>query len=139
MAEEQQRSLQPRKSADFTVGDLPRFIVDLSSNEFNPPSITDYVPAANPELNISWLDDLITTLIIGPEQRKLAVHEKLLLAKSPYFQRILDETGKEELGEIFLGDVDARLFSMLLRWMYGTAFGRVFRFALPDDDVTIHD
>ncbi|KAK0740305.1 hypothetical protein B0T18DRAFT_330633 [Schizothecium vesticola] len=89
----------------------------------------------------NWLDNNICTVIIGDGEikEKIGVHENLLLYKSPYFRRILKASNKAELGEIFLNDVDVRLFKLLVRWMYGTALGRVFRYGLPDAEVSVHD
>lgn len=88
----------------------------------------------------SWLADRVVVMVIGPEQRKWAVHEKLLTSKSPYIEKILREN---EIGgqgkEVVLADTDPKLFSMMLRWIYGTAFAssggnRVFRYPIPDNN-----
>jgi len=94
----------------------------------------------------SWLADRVVVMVIGPEQRKWAVHEKLLTSKSPYIERILRENETGGHGkEVVLADTDPKLFSMMLRWVYGTAFAtsggsRVFRYPKPDNNLyTVRD
>jgi hypothetical protein len=97
-----------------------------------------YFPGTNSHDPASWLQDRIVILIIGEEETKWAVHEKLLSSKSPYFDRILNGSDEHRgTTEIAFKDTEPKLFSMLLRWIYGTTFApstgnRIFRYPRPD-------
>lgn len=133
------RAIAPAAMA--STGEGPRQVIDIASEDTSEPSALDHVGPLVDDQCSNWLDNSVCTVIIGDGANKesIAVHEKLLLHKSPYFRRILKASNKTELGEIFLNDVDVRLFKLLVRWMYGTTFGRVFRYRLPDAEVSIHD
>ncbi|KAK4251613.1 hypothetical protein C7999DRAFT_10631 [Corynascus novoguineensis] len=85
----------------------------------------------------SWLTDRIVTVIVGPEEKRWIVHEKLLVSQSDFFRDYFMD-GHDELK---LPDDEPRLFALFIRWLYGTAFvpsggTRNFRF-LPPDGVTV--
>lgn len=94
----------------------------------------------------SWLTDRIVTIAVGPEEKRWAVHEKLLSSQSEYFNAYFngseENAGREEMK---LPDEDPKLFALFIRWLYGTAFAtsggnRVFRFPVPDGkEITIRD
>ena len=93
-----------------------------------------------------WLTDRIVSIVVGAEERKWAVHERLLSNKSPYFNRVLNEDeAAKNCNELYLKDTSPKLFGMLLRWIYGTAFSatggnRVFRYPIPDGiEYTVND
>ena len=141
--DEQPGAFNGQASAPVIMGAEPRQIVEIASDEMDAPSVIDYVGPPIDGLSVNWLDNQICTITVssGDELNpdKIGVHEKLLLAKSPYFRRVLTASGKAQLGEMVLNSVNVRLLKLLVRWMYGTALGRVFRYNLPDADVTIHD
>ncbi|KAK3321187.1 hypothetical protein B0T19DRAFT_466468 [Cercophora scortea] len=93
-----------------------------------------------------WLTDRIVTVAIGPELKKWAVHEKLLSSKSVYFDRVFNgDEDTEPSDELHLPLEEPKLFGLLIRWLYGTAFAtsggtRIFRFAPPDEkETTVRD
>ncbi|KAM7220546.1 hypothetical protein V8F06_004135 [Rhypophila decipiens] len=93
-----------------------------------------------------WLTDRIVTVHVGPEEKKWAVHAKLLCSKSMFFDRHFNgDANQDPNEELFLPHEDPKLFALLVRWLYGTAFAnsggtRIFRFAPPDGkDVTVRD
>ncbi|KAK3683512.1 hypothetical protein B0T22DRAFT_249622 [Podospora appendiculata] len=93
-----------------------------------------------------WLTDRIVTVAIGPEMKKWAVHEKLLSSKSVYFDRVFNgDDEADPSDELHLPYEDPKLFGLLIRWLYGTAFAtsggtRIFRFAPPDEkENTVRD
>lgn len=140
LANEQLGAMRANASTAVATTEAPRQVIDIGSEDTTEQPAREHVgPVADDEC--IWLDNTICTVIIGDGAKKesIAVHEKLLLQKSPYFRRILKASNKTELGEIFLNDVDVRLFKLLVRWIYGTALGRVFRYRLPDAEVSIHD
>lgn len=142
LANEQLGAMRANGSAAVaSTAEGPRQVIDIASEDTSEPSAVDYAGPLVDDQCSNWLDNTVCTVIIGDGANKesIAVHEKLLLHKSPYFRRILKASNKTELGEIFLNDVDVRLFKLLVRWMYGTTFGRVFRYRLPDAEVSIHD
>ena len=141
LANEQLSAVGMSTSAAVATIEGPRNIIDIASQDTSEPSVVDYVGPPLDDMCSNWLDNNICTVIIGDGEikEKIGVHENLLLYKSPYFRRILKASNKAELGEIFLNDVDVRLFKLLVRWMYGTALGRVFRYGLPDAEVSVHD
>ena len=94
----------------------------------------------------SWLTDRIVTVIVGRDQKKWAVHAKLLCSKSKYFDRFFNGDEEHEArDDMHLPGEDPKLFALLIRWLYGTAFAnsggtRIFRFNPPDGkDITVRD
>ncbi|KAH6640670.1 hypothetical protein F5144DRAFT_482089 [Chaetomium tenue] len=89
----------------------------------------------------SWLTDRIVTLIVGAEEKRWVVHEKLLVSQSEVFRDYF--AGGDD--EMKLPDDDPRLFALFIRWLYGTAFlpsggARNFRFLAPDGtNLTVRD
>jgi hypothetical protein len=89
----------------------------------------------------SFLHGRIVTIVIGEgeNERNWSVHEPLLSAKSPFFRRLLnDDAEGKAMTEVKFRDIEPKLFSMFMHWLYGTTFGpstgsRIFRFPLPDD------
>jgi len=93
------------------------------------------------------------TIVVGQEQKRYSVHVELLCSKSPYFrQKLLPEdedeaTVQHDFGELVLEEHDPKLFSMMVRWLYGTAFANtggngipIFRFPMPDgQEVKVRD
>ncbi|KAK1754348.1 hypothetical protein QBC47DRAFT_447256 [Echria macrotheca] len=86
-----------------------------------------------------WMTQRILTIIVGPQRQPWKVHEQLVLDRSPYLRRYIEENmyGSDGNNEIALPDTDPKLFNLLLRWVYGTALAkeggpRVFRYATPD-------
>ncbi len=86
----------------------------------------------------SWIADRIITVLVGAEQVRWNVHVKLLTGKSPYFAEIFENPiDGHKVHEVRLMDTEPKLFNMMLRWLYSTAFAqsggpRVFRFEIPD-------
>ncbi|KAK0708958.1 hypothetical protein B0T26DRAFT_388015 [Lasiosphaeria miniovina] len=94
----------------------------------------------------NWLKDRIVNVYVGAEEKRWAVHEKLLSSKSLYFDRVFNGRGDiKGRNELRMPTADPRLFALLVRWLYGTAFAtsggtRMFRFPLPDGkDITVRD
>lgn len=99
----------------------------------------------------SWLTDRIVTITVGRDEKRWAVHEKLLSCQSEFFNQYFngsDEEGGEagqDREELRLPDEDPKLFALFMRWLYGTAFAtgggnRIFRFPPPDgQEVTVRD
>ncbi|KAK3387272.1 hypothetical protein B0H63DRAFT_541513 [Podospora didyma] len=113
-------------------------------------SASQHLPPISPgetEGTDRWLTDRIVTVIVGPEEKRWAVHEKLLSSKSKFFDHVFNGVPGETPAhdELKLEGDDPKLFALLIRWLYGTAFAtsggsRVFRFALPDGkDITVRD
>ncbi|KAL2265340.1 hypothetical protein VTJ83DRAFT_6440 [Remersonia thermophila] len=96
------------------------------------PSLNSRQETQGPD---SWLTDRIINVKVGPEEQCYVVHEKLLTGQSEFFRERI-EKGE---GEINLPDEEPRLFGLIVRWLYGTAFlpsggARTFRFAPPGDE-----
>ncbi|KAK3943578.1 hypothetical protein QBC46DRAFT_420037 [Diplogelasinospora grovesii] len=105
-------------------------------------------PAPSMEVGADrWLTDRIVTVYVGPEEKRWAVHEKLLSSRSRYFNHVFNGSpdGTPGSDELKMPKEDPKLFGLLIRWLYGTAFAtsggaRVFRFSPPDGkDVTVRD
>lgn len=82
----------------------------------------------------SWLTARVVTVIVGYEEKRWTVHEKLLVSQSEFFR---NHFAQENVTEIRLPREDPRLFALFIRWLYGTAFvpsggPRNFRFLPPD-------
>ncbi|KAK3314901.1 hypothetical protein B0H66DRAFT_627692 [Apodospora peruviana] len=133
-----------------------------SSRPFVPPSArrssrtpapstadsSEFLPAGggNDDVEDRWLTDRIVTVVVGPQMKRWAVHEKLLCSKSKYFDDIFNGTDDEEpMDEVDMPHEDPKLFALLVRWLYGTAFAnvggtRIFRFSPPDGkEITVRD
>ncbi|KAL1840522.1 hypothetical protein VTJ49DRAFT_343 [Mycothermus thermophilus] len=109
-------------SRDFTMSNIFAFGAERNGN------MADHdVP--------SWLTDRIINVKVGPEEQCYVVHEKLLTGQSEFFRERIEKGD----GEIKLPEEEPRLFGLIVRWLYGTAFlpsgsARTFRFTPPSDD-----
>ncbi|KAK5658613.1 hypothetical protein OQA88_2006 [Cercophora sp. LCS_1] len=99
------------------------------------------------EMNHSgnWLQGRVATIFLGKRKVRCSIHERLLSARSPFFARtIMEAPADQDYLEIHLDDVDPKLFEMVLRWLYATAFAgnggiKIFRYSVPDDKITVSD
>lgn len=93
----------------------------------------------------NWLQGRVATILVGKEKMRCSIHERLLSARSPFFARTISEAPRDQdFLEIHLDNVDPKLFEMVLRWLYATAFAgdggiRIFRYSPPDERITISD
>lgn len=88
---------------------------------------------------LRWLTDRIVTILVGREERRWLVHEKLLSQHSAFFNQYFNgsEEGRPDREEMKLPEEDPKLFALFIRWLYGIAFAssggrRVFRFPVPN-------
>jgi hypothetical protein len=86
----------------------------------------------------------VISLIVGPEQKKWAVHEKILVEHSTFFAEYFQSEDGRGRDELNLPHEDPKLFALLVRWLYGIAFmsggRRAFRFPVPDGkETTVRD
>lgn len=86
------------------------------------------------------------TVIVGEERKKWAVHAKLLCSKSKFFDNYFNGHDEQQPQDnMHLPREEPKLFALLIRWLYGTAFAnsggtRIFRFSPPDGkDTTVRD
>lgn len=66
-------------------------------------------------------DPIVTTLLIGPDQRCFDVHKSILCHYSGYFRRAYESPARTEETELHLfvlGDGDGDVFSALVSWMH---------------------
>ncbi|KAL2018524.1 hypothetical protein VTK56DRAFT_736 [Thermocarpiscus australiensis] len=129
-----------------------RFGQNMRARMMSAAAVASRAPSRTPapsqeiEHTDRWLTDRIVTIAVGPEEKRWAVHEKLLSDQSEFFDEFFngseDTAGQDEMK---LPDEDPKLFALFIRWLYGTAFAtsggnRVFRFTQPDGkDVTVRD
>ncbi|KAK1777900.1 hypothetical protein QBC45DRAFT_178040 [Copromyces sp. CBS 386.78] len=138
-----------------------------------PPIVNPSLPNLPPD-GTNWLTGRIVVISVGPERRKWNVHEQLLSYNSPYFKRLFNpehepikgsssspgdidhpqnlapasagQVGQPEvIEEVHLPTTEPKLFALLIRWLYGTAFAtsggqKVFKFPPPQlHQVTVRD
>ncbi|KAH6620911.1 hypothetical protein B0J18DRAFT_210424 [Chaetomium sp. MPI-SDFR-AT-0129] len=88
----------------------------------------------NNQATDGWLTDEVVTVIVGYQEKRWTVHEKLLVSQSEFFR---SHFAQENVTEMRLPREDPRLFAIFIRWLYGTAFvpsggPRNFRYLPPD-------
>ncbi|KAM7187895.1 hypothetical protein V8F20_010764 [Naviculisporaceae sp. PSN 640] len=114
------------------------------------PSVANNTPTTTKDNEADgsdrWLTDRIVTVKVGQEGKKWAVHAKLLCSKSKFFDSYFNGNEEHQGQDIMsLPAEDPKLFALLVRWLYGTAFAnsggtRIFRFSPPDGrDITVRD
>lgn len=76
----------------------------------------------------------MTTILVGPEQKKFMVHQALLCDKSKYFTKALTGSFEEgTTGIVKLEDVSSILFKIVVSWLY---YGKLL-YTISDDFSTI--
>ncbi|KAK3493224.1 hypothetical protein B0T13DRAFT_438033 [Neurospora crassa] len=134
-----------------------------------PPMANPSLPNLPPD-GTNWLTGRIVVVSVGAERRKWNVHEQLLSYNSPYFKRLFNPEPEpvegsssssgddhnqstaaanaapgEPIEEVHLTAAEPKLFALLIRWLYGTAFAtsggqKVFKFPPPQlNQVTVRD
>ncbi|KAK0613894.1 hypothetical protein B0T14DRAFT_557336 [Immersiella caudata] len=133
IAQTQHMSPQDYRDPNVASPPPPATVTEALSalSDFHAKTVTD---------KTSFLHGRIITIGVGPEEaeRKWSVHEPLLSAKSPFFQRLLNGDAEgQAMTEVKFRQIKPKLFSMFMNWLYGTTFGpsagtRIFRFPIPD-------
>ncbi|TIA42031.1 hypothetical protein D6C78_01337 [Aureobasidium pullulans] len=78
----------------------------------------------------------MTTILVGPEQERFAVHKALLCNKSKYFTKALTGSFEEsKTGIVKLDDVSPVLFRIFVTWIYDN----VIRYTAPDDSHNLEE
>ncbi|KAK3490923.1 uncharacterized protein B0T23DRAFT_360735 [Neurospora hispaniola] len=134
-----------------------------------PPTANPSLPNLPPD-GTNWLTGRIVVVSVGAERRKWNVHEQLLSYNSPYFKRLFNPEPElvegsssssgsnhnqstaaanaapgEPIEEVYLPAAEPKLFALLIRWLYGTAFAtsggqKVFKFPPPQlNQITVRD